>query len=217
MYILKAKGRPKPALIATDLPPPRQHSFNVLTPKGMVPRQQECRCRPPRLPQASPPEFHHQYNPTSTPMATPTYGSSDNIPQAHLIEPDEIFNPSQQAKCVVLDNTPNIPHATHFYNSVMEPAAGNIMEYRYLIHGPDKKTWKKSLANDLGRLAQGVGTCMKNGTNTIFFVKQLAVPTDQTVSYCQFVDSLRPNKVETHRVLVTTEGSLLDFPGITST
>ena len=150
-------------------------------------------------------------------METLTYGFVDYIPQGNLIELDEFFNPPQQANCVIIDNIPNIPRATHFCSSVMEPATGSILEYRHLIYGTNKKTWKKALANDLGRLAQGVGTCMKNGTNTIFFVKQSAVPSDQTVLYCQLVASLCPNKSETHRVRMTAEGNLLDYPDITST
>ena len=86
-----------------------------------------------------------------------------------------------------------------------------------MIRGPDKKTRKTALANDLGRLTQGVGTSMKNGTNTVFFVNKAAVPSDQTVSYCWLFASLRPNKVETHNARVTAGGNLLECIDITST
>ena len=55
-------------------------------------------------------------------------------------------------------------------NAVADEATGQLLEYRHLVRGPDAKIWKKAFANDLGRLAQGVGTRMRTGTNTVFFV-----------------------------------------------
>ena len=83
--IPKTKGRPKPALITPDLSPPRPHSFNALTPKGMIPRQQEHRQRLPYLPQALISVLNRQSNPTTTRVVTPTYVSGDYIPQVHWI------------------------------------------------------------------------------------------------------------------------------------
>ena len=149
-------------------------------------------------------------------MTLPSCSSGDHIPQRHLIEPDDIYTPSHHVNCLA-NNQPLLPRATHFCNSVLEPSTGNILEYRHLIRGPDKSVWKTALANDLGRLAQGVGTRMPKGTNTIVFVAKTAVPTDRTVSYCRLVASLRPNKAETHRVRVMAGGNLLECPDITST
>ena len=44
------------------------------------------------------------------------------------------------------------------------------MEYHVLSRGPDKELWIRSFANNLDRLAQGVGKRMLSGTNTIFFI-----------------------------------------------
>ena len=83
--------------------------------------------------------------------------------------------------------------------------------------GPDKDIWKTILANDLGRLAQGLGTRMPTGTNTVFFIPRSAVPVGRTVTYLQLVASIRPHKTETHRVRVTVGGNRLDFHGDTTT
>ena len=37
--------------------------------------------------------------------------------------------------------------------------------------------WKTALVNDLGRLTQGVGTRMPEGTNTIKFICRQGIPT----------------------------------------
>ena len=44
-------------------------------------------------------------------------------------------------------------------NVVINPNSDQALKYRHLIRGPNQDTWIRALANDLGRLAQGVGTC----------------------------------------------------------
>ena len=52
--------------------------------------------------------------------------------------------------------------AKHIYNLeanlVLNPLTGVLQEFRHLIKGPDKEIWIKSLANEIGRLAQGVAS-----------------------------------------------------------
>ena len=91
------------------------------------------------------------------------------------------------------------------------------LEYFHLARGPDKDIWKKILANDFGRLAQGVGTRIPTGTNTVFFISRSAIPAGRTVTYSRLVASIRPHKTETHCVRVTVSGNRLDFPGDTTT
>ena len=93
-------------------------------------------------------------------------------------------------------------HRNHA-NTVIDMNTGQSLEYYHLMRGPDKDIWKTSLANDLGRLAQGVGTRMTTGTNTVFFILRSAVPVGLTVTYLRLVASIRPHKTETHRVRVT--------------
>jgi hypothetical protein len=64
------------------------------------------------------------------------------------------------------------------------------MNYRLLLNGPDQTLWLRSMANDLGWLAQGVSTTRPGdqrvaGTNTIFFVHKRDVPKDRKVTYCK--------------------------------
>jgi hypothetical protein len=52
------------------------------------------------------------------------------------------------------------------------------MEYRHLIKSPKYcQAWQHSFANELGRLAQGVGGWEK-GTNTIYFKAYNDIPID---------------------------------------
>ena len=100
---------------------------------------------------------------------------------------------------------------------VIDPASGQALKYRYLICGPDSATWVKAQANDLGRLAQGVGTRMPTGTNTVFFVAKSSIPYDRKVTYARMVSTIRPTKAKVNRVRVTVGGDRLDFPGATTT
>jgi hypothetical protein len=72
------------------------------------------------------------------------------------------------------------------------------------------------MANDLGRLAQGVGTRIR-GTNTFFFIPRHKVPVGRKVTYCKQEATIRPNKTETHRVRNCAGGDRLDYPGPTAT
>ena len=51
-------------------------------------------------------------------------------------------------------------HPIHFQEHmaclVINPDTGASLEYRHLIQGPEKYVWIKALADDFGRLAQGV-------------------------------------------------------------
>ena len=63
-------------------------------------------------------------------------------------------------------------HPIHFKEHmacpVINPDTGVSWEYRHLIQGPDKYILVKALANDFGRLAQGVKGRMPTGNSTIF-------------------------------------------------
>ena len=57
-------------------------------------------------------------------------------------------------------------------NTVVDEASGDLQEYIHLMHTPTKKVRETTLANNLGRLAQGVGTWMPKGNITISFVSR---------------------------------------------
>ena len=102
-------------------------------------------------------------------------------------------------------------------NAVLDTTTGNMLEYRQLIKSPDKEIWSKALANDLGRLAQGIGSRMKTGTNTIKFIHPKHIPKGKKVTCCKLVASIRPLKAEKNRVRVTIGGDRLEYEGNKST
>ena len=102
-------------------------------------------------------------------------------------------------------------------NSVTDEVTSKSLKYRHLLSGPNKDVWTRGLANDLGRISQGVRSRIPTGTNTVFFVRRRNIPAGRKVTYACLVSSIRPHKTETHRVRVTVGGNKLDFPDITIT
>ena len=94
-------------------------------------------------------------------------------------------------------------HQEEQANVVIDPTSGQALEYRHLIRGPNGDTWIRALTNNLGRLAQGVGTRMPTGTNTVFFIAKSAIPQGRKVTYARMVAYIRPTKAELKRVRVT--------------
>jgi hypothetical protein len=81
----------------------------------------------------------------------------------------------------------------------MHPVTGKPMEYRQLITDPSTCiAWKTSAANEFGRLAQGVGGCVK-GTDTIHFIPHHEMPASRQATYPRFVCTERPQKQEKNR------------------
>eukprot|EP00957_Ditylum_brightwellii_P211984 15366830-Ditylum_brightwellii.AAC.1 len=67
----------------------------------------------------------------------------------------------------------------HVVCAVTDKETGEDLEYCQLIKREKySQTWKRSFANELGRLAQGVAD-RKKGTNTIFFIPYDEVPADR--------------------------------------
>ena len=104
----------------------------------------------------------------------------------------------------------------HSVLSVVHEQTGETLSYRHLVNGPDKIIWETSMANDLGRLAQGVGGRIK-GTDTIFFVSKQQVPAGRKITYCKQEATIRPNKAEKFRVRNCAGGDKLVYEGPTAT
>ena len=86
--------------------------------------------------------------------------------------------------------------------AVMDAETGIALNYRQLMQSSKhKEKWSKSSANKFGRLAKGVGGCIK-GTNTIEFIWKFNVLSIRMkdVTYGQFVCCIRPEKAETHQM-----------------
>ena len=99
-------------------------------------------------------------------------------------------------------------------NAVLDVAIGISREYRHLLRTPENKIWETALANDLGKLAQGVGTRMPKRNSIIRFVAHKTVPQNKKVAYSHLVAELRSHKKEVHRVRVTVGGDRLNYSGI---
>jgi hypothetical protein len=140
---------------------------------------------------------------------------SPRFTNPHIVPPDAHANSATNQR-----TTPTPKQATA--QAVTHDTTGLSLSYRLLSTGTDSEVWLRSMTNDLGRLAQGVG---KNrplsqriqGTNTIFFVHKHDVPHGRKVTYMKQEATLRPNKSEVHRVRNCAGGDRLDFPGPTAT
>ena len=95
-------------------------------------------------------------------------------------------------------------------NAVIYEVIGQSMDLRQLLQGPNKSIWRTSLANNLGRLTQCVGTHMPCGTNTVFYVPKYRFPVNRKVTYARMVATIHPHKTEVNRVRVTVGGVILD-------
>jgi hypothetical protein len=69
------------------------------------------------------------------------------------------------------------------------------------------------MANELGRLATGIGTRMPSGTETIFYIKKSQIPSNQKAAYANAICDYRPNKSDPWRVRLTMGGDKLEYPG----
>ena len=74
-----------------------------------------------------------------------------------------------------------------------------------------------SIANEDGRLTQGVRIRILSGTNTIFFIPKGKVPAGRTVTYGTIVAEIRAQKYETHCTRLTMGGNLINFHGDVTT
>ena len=122
---------------------------------------------------------------------------------------------SMAANILAIQSLPQ--HLTDEISSVLDPSTGVSLEYNELIKGPTATTWQISFANELGRLANGIGTRMPNGTNTLAFIPKHLVPKGKIVTYGRLVCDIKPNKKETHRSRLTVGGNLIKYTGDKST
>jgi hypothetical protein len=137
---------------------------------------------------ATPTRVPHQY---PTRARTPPAVTQDNDPH------------HANHVATILPGAPTLAHPcqahSHLANAVLHPEAGVALEYCTLSTDPTTTTtWVHSFANELGRLAQGVGDRVR-GTDTIFFIPFTAVPSDRTVTYGRIVCDYRPQKAEPER------------------
>jgi hypothetical protein len=114
-----------------------------------------------------------------------------------------------------------LENEVHQAMAVMDADTGKLLNYCQLIESTKyRDAWSLSLANEFGRLANGVGGRIKNPTNTIQFIHQHEVPKDQMkdVTYSQFVCTVRPKKAEpNHTRFTVVWGDRINYPGEVAT
>ncbi len=102
----------------------------------------------------------------------------------------------------------------------MDKDTSKLLSYRQLMNSPKyKNAWSLSAANEFEQLANGIGGCIKNPTNTIEFIFQHKVPGDciKDVTYGQFVCTVRPKKAQPNQMWFTVGGDRINNPGKVAT
>jgi hypothetical protein len=94
-------------------------------------------------------------------------------------------------------------------NAVIFPETGKSLKHQELITKLKyKNNWMRSTANEINRL---------HNTNTIRFIRQLAIPKGRKVTYRSFVVDIKDHKEEKERTRLTVEGYQIEYPGEKST
>jgi hypothetical protein len=167
---------------------------------------------PPRVPAPIPHQSPRHQSPVFIPQipAIPT-----PEPPTHPYPTQNLISQTQdEVKAVhqLLDPNHDI---RHWINAIINPTTGASMEYRHLSKSPKHQNkWIHSFANELGRLAQGIGG-RETSTNTVFFIPHDQVPKDcrKDVTYGSICVDYRPHRTEPNRTCLTVGGNLTDFPG----
>ena len=97
-------------------------------------------------------------------------------------------------------------------NNVLCEKTGKPLTYRGLMKTNKKPIWKRALANEFGRLMQGVGARITTGTETLFPIEFKDLPKGRTAAYAKIVVDIRPQKKETHRARLVVGGDRVDYP-----
>ena len=109
-------------------------------------------------------------------------------------------------------------HAMYFAGAIIDDTTGKSLEYRDLMKiDKYRDTWAKSLANEIGRLSQGIRDIA--GTNTIEFIRKADIPKDRRrdITYGRIVVAYRPQKTEPNRSRLTVGGDRINYPFEVST
>eukprot|EP00978_Attheya_sp_CCMP212_P016490 scaffold43259_cov66-Attheya_sp.AAC.3 len=190
------KTATEPTSPPKDIPVPPPRVVFPASPPRVMPQAPSPRVVPP----TPPPKPPHRYNTRA---------------QANTVESPTPNNPcdtttlgkwTQELKHLLLASwaTQPAPEPTStFACAIIDSETGAAMEYLHLIQNPKyAKDWTHSFANELGRLAQGVGG-REEGTNTFL--------------HTSCGNSTRPPQTEPNRTRLTIGGNLIDYPGDVST
>ena len=101
---------------------------------------------------------------------------------------------------------------------VIDDVMGKSLEYQDLMKiDKYRDTWSTSLANEIGRLAQGIRDIP--GTNTIHFIWKAETPKDRwrDITYGRIIVAYRLQKSEPNRSRLTVGGDRINYPYEVST
>lgn len=87
-------------------------------------------------------------------------------------------------------------------NSALHSDTGELVEYQKLLKSTEGPLWERSCLEEIARLAQGLpdaGIPVSEGTNTIFFIPYIKIPTGRKPTYLRIVVADRPQKKFTTR------------------
>ncbi len=169
--------------------------------------------------------------PTSTPTVIPQTAPEQPPPSTTHAVPNMDAPPLLLSAPGTLPGITPVSHNTRhrdkrrpsyqYAHAVIDTVTGKSCEYRHLITGTvdghSKEEWQHSFANELGRLANGVGARMPTGTGTIKFIPVTQVPDGRKPTYGRIVVSVRPQKTEKYRTRLTVGGNLIEYPFEVST
>ena len=99
----------------------------------------------------------------------------------------------------------NTPSMSHIFNS-----NGKRENMSSLLRGKDASIWNTSLANEFGRLAQGIKGRV-TATDTIDFITQQEVPSHKKSTYINFICDHKPLKTEENRLRLIVGGDKLEY------
>jgi hypothetical protein len=109
----------------------------------------------------------------------------------------------------------------HQANAVIDQVTGQSYEYEHLVTGKvtahTTKVWTRSLANELRKLANGIGTCITKDTKAIFFINCNPIPNDRKITYSWSTCTIHYQTQETHHTCLATGSNLIGYPHSVST
>jgi hypothetical protein len=110
-------------------------------------------------------------------------------------------------------------HAPQFalFGNAINPDTNLPAEYLELSKCSEGQEWIKSASEEFGRLAQGNGTTVTEGTDTIRFISVHDIPQGKKPTYMRMVVADRPEKPNPKRVRNTIGGDRVQYDGDTST
>ena len=104
-----------------------------------------------------------------------------------------------------------------YFGNAINPDTNQPAEYLELSKCSEGEEWIKAASEEFGRLAQGNGTTVLEGTNTIRFINIKDIPADKKATYLKMVVADRPEKPNPKRVRNTIGGDRIQYDGDTST